>query len=199
MKRVSAFVLLSACTIALSSCFTPLSKRYTIPLHEGFFTSGDIDSPIDFLGNVTKVELTLAPITNETYESMSFDAVRDYSGDAYYEINLLIFGGEELFNFEYEYIGTNNNQPDSYVFRSEYLSHQVHAYLIVNPNGENKETLEYFEFTFNIYGATDIFYFTTDLHEESQTWLRRCAINPPLIISKRVLTYHIFDYCWHHL
>lgn len=169
MKKMPAAAILSIFTVILSSCYVPLSKRYTISLHEGFFTSGDINSPIDFLGNVTKVELTLTPITKETYESMNFDAVRDYSGDSYYEINLLIFVSEELFDFEYEYIGTNNNQPDSYVFRSEYSSHQVHAYLIVNPNGENEETLEYFEFTFNIYGAIDIFYFTADLREEFET------------------------------
>lgn len=169
MKKKIVIVMSAMCAIVLGSCITPLSRRYSIPLHEGFFTSGDINSPIDFLGNVTKVELTLIAITEVAYESTEINAIRDYPGDAYYEISLLLTTGDGLFDFEYEYIGTNNNQPDSYVFRSEYLSHQVHAYLIVNPNGENEETLEYFEFTFNIYGAIDTFYFTTDLYEESRT------------------------------
>lgn len=169
MKKMPAAAILSIFMVILSSCYVPLSKRYTIPLHEGLFTSGDINSPIDFLGNVTKVELTLTAITEVAYKSTEINVIRDYPGDAYYEISLLLTTGDGLFDFEYEYIGTNNNQPDSYVFRSEYSSHQVHAYLIVNPNGENEETLEYFEFTFNIYDAIDIFYFTADLREEFET------------------------------
>lgn len=144
----------------------PLSRRYSIPLHEGFFTSGEIDFPIDALGNVTKVELALTAITEEMYESTEINVIRDYAGNAYYEIVLTLFVSEETFNLDYDYIGTNNNQSDSYVFKSEYISHDVIARLVVNPNWENRETLEYFGFRFNIYDAGDNYTFSTDLYEE---------------------------------
>lgn len=153
--------------IVLSGCYVSLSKRYTIQLHEGLFTSGEIDFPIDALGNVTKVELVLTVITEEIYESTEINVIRDYAGNAYYEIDLTLFASEETFDLEYDYIGTNNNQSDSYVFKSEYLSHDVIARIVVNPNWENRETLEYFGFRFNIYGAGDNYTFSTDLYEES--------------------------------
>lgn len=167
MKKIPAVILSTTCAIVLSGCFTPLSRRYSIPLHEGFFTSGEIDFPIDALGNVTKVGLVLTTITEEIYESTEINVIRDYAGNAYYEIDLTLFVSEETFDLEYDYIGTNNNQSDSYVLKSDYLSHDVIAHLVVNPNWENKDLLEHFGFRFNIYGAGDNYTFSTDLHEES--------------------------------
>lgn len=166
MNKMKLVLLTSISAIVLGSCITPLSRRYSIPLHEGVFSSGEIDFPIDPLGNVTKVELVLTAISKEAYESTEFNVIHDYPGDAYYEIDLSLFVGEESYDFDCDYIGTNNNKQDSYVFKSTYVSYDVRIELDVNPNWENKESLEYFEFEFYIYGAGDNYTFTTDLLEQ---------------------------------
>ena len=165
MKNKHLILLSLILAIVLGGCIVPISKRYSIPLHEGLFSSGEIDFPIDALGNVTKVELVLTFINKEAYGITEINVIRDYAGEAYYEIDLTLFVGEETFNLDYDYIGTNNNQQDSYVFDSSYLSYDVIAVLITNQNLDNKGSLGYFEFRFHIYGAGDNYTFTTDLLE----------------------------------
>ena len=167
MNKMKLVLLTSISAIVLGSCITPTSRRYSIPLHEGVFSSGEIDFPIEPLGNVTKVDLILTAISKETYELTEINVIRDYPGDAYYEIDLSLFVGEESYDFDYDYIGTNNNQQDSYVFKSTYLSYDVRINLVINPNWDNRESLEYFGFSFHIYdGSDDQFTFTTDLIEQ---------------------------------
>lgn len=164
-KRTFASFLPLMFAFLLTSCFLTLADRYTIPLVAGTFLSEDLSEDISLVGHVEKAETKFSEITKETYNSASNNVVRDYQGETYYQIDFSLKTSLLEVSFELEYIGTNNNQYDSYRFDSTYRLHKVIVLLIVNEYSDsNIETLETLSLRFHIYEAGPNYTFRTDLY-----------------------------------
>lgn len=157
--------LLILTTFLMTSCWPTLASRYHIPLIEGTFQSEELSEEISLVGLVEKAEAKYTEISKETYKDATNNVVRDYPGDTYFQIDFSLKTSNQDISFDMKYIGTNNNQPDSYRFDATYRLHKVIILLIVNEySNSDVETLETLSLRFHIYEAGPNYTFRTDLY-----------------------------------
>lgn len=165
MKNKIKILLSLFLAFIITSCFPRLGSRYHIPLMEGSFLSEELNEEISLVGLVTEASVELIEISEETFKEKENNVVKDYPGKTFYQVNFSLKTSELDIDFDMKYIGTNNNQPDSYRFESMYRLHKVIILLIVNENSEtDSKVLEYFELRFHIYQVVGNYTFRTNLY-----------------------------------
>lgn len=163
-QKFSKFIFfLSLITFLLSGCYFS-TQRYFITLHDGFFTSELTDVLVDGIGVVTLTTVTVSEISQENYKKGTKNQIIDKTTNNPYEVKLEITTIEKAITLDLLYIGTNNNQPDSYVFNSEYQNLKVNV-LLIAVDEEKDLKLKYFEYRFYIYEAGDHYTYRLNLNE----------------------------------
>lgn len=166
MKKFTfkAFFLVLICFL-ISSCWPTLASRYNIPLVEGVFQNEDLSEEISLVGLVKKAKVQFSEISKETYNEATNNVVRDFPGETYYQVDFSLKTSKIDISFDMKYIGTNNNQYNSFRFDATYRLHDVIILLIVNEYSDSKiETLETLSLRFHIYKAGDNYTFRSDLY-----------------------------------